>query len=107
MQDGSSLRSGEAGGDGDELAAQCRAAGEGMAVAGQGAGGAEQVVAARRADGPRTVGRELARWHVGQWPVDEIGEDGFDDRVPTVGDVGLRGRLGAVCEERMVSPDRE
>ncbi len=44
---------------------------------------------------------------MGQWAIDEIGEHGFDDRVPTVGDVGLRGRLGVVGEERMVSPDGE
>lgn len=36
--------------------------------------------------------------------VDEVGEDGFDDRVPAVGDVGLRGRLVVVGEERVVAP---
>jgi hypothetical protein len=31
-----------------------------------------------------------------QRTVDEIGKDGFDDRVASVGEVGLRGRFGVV-----------
>jgi hypothetical protein len=44
---------------------------------------------------------------VSQRPVDDVGQDGLDDGVLPVGDVGLRRRLGAVGEERVVSPDRE
>ena len=40
-----------------------------------------------------------------QRPVDEVGEDGLDDRVLAVGDVGGRGRFRVVGEERGVAPD--
>jgi hypothetical protein len=50
---------------------------------------------------------EPDRGQVSQRPVDQVGEHGLDDRVPAVGDVGLRGRLGAVGEQRVVAPDRE
>jgi hypothetical protein len=43
---------------------------------------------------------EPDRGQVSQRPVDQVGEHGLDDRVPAVGDVGLRGRLGAVGEQR-------
>ena len=42
-----------------------------------------------------------------QRSVDQVGEDGLDDRVPAVGDVSDRSGLGAVGEERVVPPDRE
>ena len=35
-----------------------------------------------------------------QRPVDEVGEHGFDDGVAAVGDIGSRGRLHGVGEER-------
>jgi hypothetical protein len=104
MQNGSALRPGQSGGHGDEVAAQRRTAGGRVAVSGEGAGGAEQVVRDRRADRPRGVGRELARRQMGQRSVDDVGQDGLDDRVLAVGDVGLGGVLGAVGEERVVPP---
>jgi hypothetical protein len=42
-----------------------------------------------------------------QGSVDEIGKDGFDDRVFTVGDIGVGGRFGGVGDERVMAPDRE
>ena len=63
-------------------------------VAGEDAGGAQQVVGDRRAQDPGGVGAEPARRHVRQGPVDQVGEHGFDDRVLAVGDVGLRRRAG-------------
>jgi hypothetical protein len=54
------LRAGQSGGDGDEVPAQGGAAGDGVPTFSEGAGGAEQVVGDRCADGPRGVGRELA-----------------------------------------------
>lgn len=44
---------------------------------------------------------------MGEGSVDQVGEDGFDDGVSAVGDVGGRCRLEAVGEERVVAPDRE
>ena len=78
-----------------------------MLLAGEGAGGAQQVVGDGRADGPGAVGGEAAGGLVGQWAVDQVGEHGLDDRVPAVGDVGLGDRFGVVGEERVIPPDRE
>ena len=75
--------------------------------AGEGAGGAQQVVGDRRADRPRAVRGEPPGGQVGQRAVDQVGEHGLDDRVPTMGDVRARGRLVAVGQERVVPPDRE
>src|SRR6476620_2303858 len=66
VQHGLALRLGDPGGDGDDGAAQCRAAGDVLDRAGHRAGGSEQVVADRRADRPRTVGAEPARREVRQ-----------------------------------------
>ena len=55
------------------------------------------VIAAQMAQAP-------AGGSVGQRAVDQVGEHGFDDRVPAVGDVRVRGRLGAVGEERVMAP---
>lgn len=44
---------------------------------------------------------------MGHRPVDEIGEDFLDDRVPTVGHICLGHRLSAVGEEGVVTPNRE
>ena len=43
---------------------------------------------------------------MGDRSVDQVGEDGFDDGVATVGDVGGRGRFDTVGEEWVVAPDR-
>ncbi len=77
VQHGPALGSGQPGGHGDELAAQRRTAGEGMPMAGEGAGGAQQVVGHRGAEGPRAVGVKQAGGLVGQRPVDQVGEHGF------------------------------
>ena len=39
-----------------------------------------------------------------QRPVDQVGEHGLDDGVPTVGQVCVDGGFGAVGEERVVAP---
>jgi hypothetical protein len=75
-----------------------------VTFADEGAGGAEQVVRDRGADRPRSVRGELAGGQVRQGAVDDVGQDGLDDGVLAVGDVGLRGRLGAVGQERVVPP---
>ena len=89
MHDGSSLGSGQSGGDGDDAPSQGRPSRDGVGAASEHTGGAEQVVGDRRAQNPGRVGAEAARWDVCQWSVDQIGEHGFDDRVLAVGDVGL------------------
>lgn len=48
-----------------------------------------------------------ARGEMGERAVDQVGEGGFDDRVPAVGDVSGGGGFDAVGEERVVPPDRE
>ena len=53
------------------------------------------------------VGAESPGGHVREGSVDEVGEDGFDDRVAAVGDVGVGSRFGGVGEERVISPHRE
>ena len=90
MQDRSALRAGQSGGDVDDPAAQRRPRARRVLVAGEDAGGAQQVVGDRRAQDPGGVGAEAARGQVGQRSVDQVGEHGFDDRVSAVGDVGLR-----------------
>ena len=74
-------------------AAQGGAAGDGVAAAGEDAGGAQQVVGDRRAQHPGRVGAEAAGGHVRQGAVDQVGEDGFDDGVAAVGDVGVGERV--------------
>ena len=91
---------GEPGWHGDDVAAQGRSAGDSVNGAGQGAGGAEQVVGERGADRPGTVRWESAGWHVCEGSVDQVGEHGFDDGVSAVGDVGGSGRLNTVGEEQ-------
>jgi hypothetical protein len=92
VQHGFSLRSGQAGRDGDEFASQGGTAGFGEVSAGQSAGGAQQVVGDRGAQHPSGVRAETPGRNVGQRPVDQVGEHGLDDRVTAVGDVGDRGR---------------
>lgn len=58
MQDGFAGRGGEAGGHVDQVAAQGGATGHGVATAGEGAGGAQQVMRNRRAVQPGAVGGE-------------------------------------------------
>src|SRR5664280_2190073 len=88
-----SLRAGQSGGDGDDLAADGGAAGQGVPVAGEGPGGAQQVGTDGGADGPRTIGRKTARRLMGQRSIDEIGEHRLDDGVASVGDVSSGGRF--------------
>jgi hypothetical protein len=44
---------------------------------------------------------------VGQGSVDEVGENGLDDRVLAVGDVGVGDRFGVVGAERVMPPEGE
>lgn len=44
---------------------------------------------------------------MGPWPVDEVGEDGLDDGVAAVGDIGVPRGLGRVGEEGMEPVGRE
>jgi len=44
---------------------------------------------------------------MGQRSVYEIGEDGLDDCVATMGDIGGGGRFVGVGEERVIPPHRE
>lgn len=45
--------------------------------------------------------------HMGQWAVDQVGENGFDDRVLAMSDVRLSRGQVSVGEERVVAPHRE
>jgi hypothetical protein len=60
VQDGSSLRAGQAGGNVDDLAAQGGAACDGVGLTGECGGGAQQVVGDRRAQYPGGIGAEAA-----------------------------------------------
>jgi hypothetical protein len=68
---------GGAGGDVDEVAAQRGAAGFGAGEAGQGPGGAQQVVADSREGKPGPVRGERARGQVSEGAVGPVGEDLF------------------------------
>ena len=68
---------GDPGGDADQVAAQGGGPGSGAGAAGQGADGAQQVVADRGASQPGRVAGETAGWQVGQRAVGEISEDLF------------------------------
>ncbi len=84
-----------------------RATGANMPTTCKKAGGAQQVVGDRRAEHPRGVRPEAPRWHVRQGSVDEVGEDGFDDRaVDTIGP-GYRRSCAVASPERMMPPHRE
>ena len=107
VQDRSALRAGQSGGDIDDAAPQRRSACAGVLVAGEHAGGAQQVVGDRGAQDPGGVGAEASRRQMRQRSVDQVGEHGLDDRVLAVGDVGLVDRQVGVGEERVIPPDRE
>ena len=107
MQDRASLWAGQSGGDVDDASAQGRAAGNAVGAAGEGSGGAQQVVGDGCAQDPGGVGAEMPGGYVGQGAVDEVGEDGFDDGVLAVGDVGIGGGQVGVGQKRVVAPDRE
>lgn len=62
-----------------------------MPFAGKNIGCPEQIVGDRCAQHPGGVRPELPRRHVSERSVDEIGENGFDDGVPTVSDIGVDG----------------
>ena len=66
---------GGAGGDVDQVAADGGAAGLGVGEAGQGAGGAQQVVRDRGERQPGRVGREAAGGQVRERAVGPVGED--------------------------------
>ena len=98
---------GEAGGHVDQVAAQGGAARDGVLAAGEGAGGAQQVVRDHRAAQPGAVRGEQPGRDVRQRPVDQVGEGGLDDGVVTVGLVGLSGGQVGVGEKRVIPPHRE
>src|SRR6185312_8264624 len=98
---------GEAGGHGDQVAAQGGAACDGVLAAGERAGGAQQVVREHHTRQPGAVGGEQPGRDTGQWAVDEVGEGGFHDRVFAVGEVGLGGGQLGVGEKRVIAPHRE
>ena len=91
VQKSSALRAGQPGRDVDDAAPMGRAACSSVTVPGQHTGSPHQVVGHRRAQHPGGVRPEPARAKVGQWPVDEVGEHGLDDRVLAMGDVGFGG----------------
>jgi hypothetical protein len=74
----------DAGGDGDQLAADGRAAGFGEEGAGQAAGGAGQVMADGCQGQPRGVRREMPRWQVREGAAGQVREYLLDDGVVTV-----------------------
>ena len=103
--DQTSLRSGQAGRDVDDFAAQCCSLGLRRGAPPAGLGGADGGVGDRCA-GSRQVGAE-ARRACAPGPAVEVSENGFDDGVLAVGDVGLgSGQLG-LSPERVIPPDRE
>ena len=79
---------GEAGGHGDQVPAQGGAARDGVVAAGDGPGGAQQIVRDHRAGQPGAVGGEQPGRDMRERAVDEVGEGGLDDGVPAVGEVG-------------------
>src|SRR5665648_246852 len=92
----------QAGGDGDDAAAQGRPAGGGH---GRGDGrGAGEVERQGRERDPGRVGGVAARGQVGQGSVLELGDHLLDDRVGAVALVGLDGVQGRVGDERVVTP---
>ena len=80
---------GDAGGDGDQLAADGRAAGSGVERPGQRAGGAGQVVADGGQGEPGGIGREVPRRQVRERPGAQVCEDLLDDGVIAVLRLGL------------------
>src|SRR3546814_19992287 len=86
MQRRSTLRTGQPGGDVDDLASQSRTACLCVESTGDDSGRAEQVVGDRGAEDPCRVRGERPGRHVGERSVEQIGEDGFDDRVRAMGD---------------------
>jgi len=85
-------RRGEAGGHVDQLAAQGGVTGHVLMTAGEGPGGAQQVMGDHRAAQPSAIGGKKPRRYMSQWAVDQVGEGGFDDGVASVGDIGLGDR---------------
>jgi hypothetical protein len=77
------------GGDGDQVAADGGCADPGVAAAGEGAGGAEQVVREGGDGQPGGVGGERAIWQVGQGPVVQVSEELLDNGAAAVLFLGL------------------
>jgi hypothetical protein len=53
---------------------------------------------------PHAVGGEKTRGAVGQWAVDQVGVDRFDDGVTAVDELGLDDGQVGVGEKRVVAP---
>jgi hypothetical protein len=98
---------GGAGGEVDQVAAVGGAAGLAMGPAGQGRGGAQQVVGDGGAGEPGGVGGELARGQVCQGAVVAVGEDLLDDGVVAVLVLGPGSSHTGVGEDRVVPPGGE
>src|SRR5665213_783639 len=84
VQGESPCRAGEPARDVDELRSDGACGGAGVERRRERAGGAGQVERDRGANQPGAVGPKLTRRQVRQWPVLQIGDDLFDDRVTTV-----------------------
>lgn len=95
------------GGDGDEVAADGGGAGPGVHRAGEGAGGAEQVLGDGRDDQPGGVGGECPGWQVRERAVVPVGEDLLDDGVVAVFFFCLRQDERRVGEYGVVAPGGE
>ena len=93
-------RGGEAGGHGDQVAAQGGTARDSVLTAGERAGGTQQVMRDHRTRQPGAVRAKPPGRDMREWAVDQVGEGGLHDRVLTVGEVGLGGRQGGVGEKR-------
>ena len=92
------LRAGQSSRDVDDACGAASIRGPGVAVSGEHAGGAQQVVGDRRAQHPGGVRAEPPRRDVRQRSVDQVGEHGFDDRVLAVGDVSARRRRSVLVK---------
>ena len=98
---------GGAGGDGDQVAADGRGPGLGEGQAGQGAGGAEQVV---RHGCDRQPGRIRGKYpgrHMSQGTAGDVGEHLLHDGVAAVLPLGLDQLERGVGEDRVVAPGGE
>jgi hypothetical protein len=95
------------GADADQLAADGQAARFGAGRAGQGGGGAGQVMADGSTGDPGGVGGEMPRGQVGERAVVPVGEDLLDDGVVAVVRLGLDHLERAVGEQRVVAPAGE
>ena len=98
---------GDPGGNGDQVTADGRGPGLRERQAGQGAGGAEQVVRHGRDRQPGRVHSEHPGWHMNQGAAGDVGEDLLHDGVVAVLPLGLDQLERGVGEDRVVAPDGE